>query len=76
MSRKILCSTTNQHIKMISEGSCESEDWSNDVENAALLSGINNILKHIKQKKIYIHTQYTHTHTHTHTCVCVLYEED
>ncbi len=43
----------------------------NDVENAALLSGINNILKHIKQKKIYIHTQYTHTHTHTHTHVCV-----
>ncbi len=67
MSRKILCSTTNQHIKMISEGSCESEDWSNDVENAALLSGINNILKHIKQKKyIYTHTVYTHV------CVCAV----
>ncbi len=26
----------NQHIRMISEGSCDTEDWSNDAENAAL----------------------------------------
>jgi len=26
----------NQHIRMISEGSCDSEDWSNDAENPAL----------------------------------------
>jgi len=25
----------NQHIKMISEGSCNTEDWSNDAENSA-----------------------------------------
>ena len=23
----------NQHIRMISEGSCDTEDWSNDAEN-------------------------------------------
>ncbi len=27
---------SNQHIRMISEGSCDTEDWSNDVENSAL----------------------------------------
>ncbi len=27
----------NQHIIMISEGSCATEDWSNDAENSALL---------------------------------------
>ncbi len=26
----------NQPIKMISEGSCDIEDWSNDAENSAL----------------------------------------
>ncbi len=26
----------NQHIRMISEGSCDTEDWSNDAENTAL----------------------------------------
>ena len=25
----------NQHIRMISEGSCDTEDWSNDAENTA-----------------------------------------
>ncbi len=28
----------NQHIKMISEGSCDTEDWINDAENSALPS--------------------------------------
>ncbi len=28
----------NQHIRMISEGSCDTEDWSNDAENTALSS--------------------------------------
>ncbi len=28
----------NQHIRMISEGSCDTEDWSNDAENSALKS--------------------------------------
>ncbi len=26
----------NQHIRMITEGSCDTEDWSNDAENSAL----------------------------------------
>ncbi len=26
----------DQHIIMISEGSCDTEDWSNDAENSAL----------------------------------------
>ncbi len=26
----------HQHIRMISEGSCDTEDWSNDDENSAL----------------------------------------
>ncbi len=25
----------NQHIRMISEGSCDTEDWRNDAENTA-----------------------------------------
>ncbi len=25
-----------QHIRMLSEGSCNTEDWSNDAENPAL----------------------------------------
>ncbi len=26
----------NQHIRMISEGSCDTEDWSNAAKNSAL----------------------------------------
>ncbi len=26
----------NHHIRMISEGSCDTEDWSNDAKNSAL----------------------------------------
>ncbi len=57
--KTILSSTTvstliiNQHIRMISEGSCDTEDWSNDAENSALITEINSILKCIK-----IGTQY------------------
>ncbi len=29
--------TANQHIRMISERSCDTEDWSNDAENTALI---------------------------------------
>ncbi len=39
----------NQHIRMISEGSCDTENWSNDAENSAFFTGINYILKYIKQ---------------------------
>ncbi len=37
----------NQHIRMISEGSCDTEDWSNDAENSVLSS----VLKYIKIEK-------------------------
>ncbi len=30
----------NQHIRLISEGSCDTEDWSNDAENTDLFTGI------------------------------------
>ncbi|MGL5643899.1 MAG: hypothetical protein ACRCW3_03980 [Metamycoplasmataceae bacterium] len=30
-----------QNIRMISEGSCDTEDWSNDAENSALITGMN-----------------------------------
>jgi len=30
---------------MISEGSCDTEDWINDAENTALIKGINYVLK-------------------------------
>ncbi len=30
---------------MISEGSCDTEDWSNDAENSALITEINYSLK-------------------------------
>ncbi len=33
-----------QHIRMISEGSCDTEDWSNDAENTDLITEINYIL--------------------------------
>ncbi len=32
----IIALLANQHIRMISEGSCDTEDWSNDAENTAL----------------------------------------
>ncbi len=41
--QKILSSTTvstliiNHNIRMIYEGSCDTEDWSNGAENSALL---------------------------------------
>ncbi len=31
---------------MISEGSCDTEDWSNDAENSALITKINHILQY------------------------------
>ncbi len=51
---KILSWAANQHNIMISEGSCDTEDWSIDTENSALASGINYILKYIKIEIGYI----------------------
>ncbi len=33
---------------MISEGSCDTEDWSNNAENSDLITEINCILKYIQ----------------------------
>ncbi len=41
----------NHHIRMISEGSCDTEDWSNDAENSDLIIEINYILLHTKLYK-------------------------
>jgi len=35
-STKIRIIIYNQNIQMISEGSCDTEDWSNNAENSAL----------------------------------------
>ncbi len=35
-----------QIIRMISEGSCDTENWSNDAEIQLCITGINYILKH------------------------------
>ncbi len=43
----IIINASNQHIRMISEGSCDTEDWSNDAGNSALITGINYILTYI-----------------------------
>ncbi len=38
---------------MISEGSCDTEDWSNDAENSALHHRNNYILKYIQIESSY-----------------------
>ncbi len=38
---------------MISEGSCDTEDWSNDAENTALITAINYILQYIHIENSY-----------------------
>ncbi len=43
----------NQHIRMISEESCDTEDWSNDDENSALITEINYILLYIQIENSY-----------------------
>ncbi len=47
-------SAANHHIRMISEGSCDTEDWSNDADNSALITEINYIWKHIQIKNAYL----------------------
>ncbi len=43
----------NQYIRMISVGSCDTEDWSNDAENTALITEINYILQYIRIEDSY-----------------------
>ncbi len=38
---------------MISEGSCDTEDWSNDAENSVLITGINYSSTDIHIENIY-----------------------
>ncbi len=38
---------------MISEGSCDTEDWSKDAENSALITEINYILNCIQIRKLF-----------------------
>ncbi len=47
----------NQRIRIISEGSCDTEDWSNDAENSALITEIHFILKYIKIENCYLKLQ-------------------
>ncbi len=44
---------SNQHISMISAGSCNTEDWCDDAENSALITGINYIWKNIQIENSY-----------------------
>ncbi len=46
----------NQHIRIITEGSCDTEDGSND--NSAVITEINYILQYIKKEKYYFKSQY------------------
>jgi len=39
---------------VISEGSCDNEDWSNDGENTALITEINYILTYVKHSNSYL----------------------
>ncbi len=38
---------------MISEGSCDTEDWNNDAENSACITEIYYILKYIQIKQLF-----------------------
>jgi len=42
---------------VISEGSCDTEDWSNDAENTALITGINYTLLYIPLENSYFKLQ-------------------
>jgi len=52
---------------MISEGSCDTEDWSNDAENSALIKGINSILKYNRQVILNRNNNY-----HNYCFYCIL----
>ncbi len=45
--------SANQYIRMISEGSCDTEDWSNDAEIQRRIRGINDILQYIQIQNSY-----------------------
>ncbi len=45
--------TANKHIRMISEGLCNTEDWGNDAANLALITRINDLLQYIQIESSY-----------------------
>ncbi len=45
--------SANQHTRMISDGSCDTEDWSYDAKNSALNTAINYILQDIHIENSY-----------------------
>ncbi len=47
----------NQHIRMISEGSHDTEDWSTNAENSALITRINYISYYIQIESNYFKLQ-------------------
>ncbi len=51
--------SSNQYIRMISEGSCDTEDWNNDVENSTLHICI--LYVYIQYIYIYIYIYYYRT---------------
>ncbi len=50
-NKKCFSWAANPHFRMISEGSCE--DWSNDAENSALITGITYIFIYIQMENSY-----------------------
>ncbi len=42
----------NQYIRFIFEASCDTDDWSNNVENSSLITAINYILQYINIKTV------------------------
>jgi len=49
---KFVNNTANQFIRMISEGLCDTGEWSNDDENSTSITGINYFLKYIQRKSV------------------------
>ncbi len=45
--------TAKQHIRVISEWSCDTENWINDSENSTLIIGINYIWRHNQIQNIF-----------------------
>jgi len=55
---------------VISEGSCDTEDWSNDPENTALITGINYTLLFTYSNRnftLLLFLLYFWSNKHTHT---------
>ncbi len=50
---------------MISEGSCDTEDWRNDAGNSDLITEINYILKYIPIQLILVHSYLITFHNNT-----------